>query len=64
MQLVQRKQPVDVVVGKVRSGEVENLLTVDQAGKNINFIFNTKTTDIEVGDTRAVGAKQAMTSLG
>ena len=30
VQLVQRKQPVDVVVGKVLPGQVENLLTVDR----------------------------------
>lgn len=48
----------------ILDGNAKNLLTVDQAGAPINFVFNTKTTDFEAGDTRTVGTKQAITYGG
>ena len=52
------------VFTNILDGNAKNLLTVDQAGKPINFVFNTKTTDIEAGDTRTIGTKQAITYGG
>ncbi len=46
------------------AGHGHNLLTVDAAGRPIPLQMNTKTTDIEAGDTVALGRRQAVTFGG
>ena len=41
----------------VLDGDAANLVSVDQAGVPIGLIFDTKTFDVEVGDTRILGAR-------
>ncbi len=45
-------------------GDARNLLSIDPAGNPINFVFKTKTFDVEFGDTRTYGTKQAITYGG
>ena len=45
-------------------GDAKNLLSVDQTGQPINFIFKTTTFDVEYGDTKPWGTKQALTYGG
>jgi iron complex outermembrane receptor protein len=46
------------------NGDARNLLTVDPAGNPINFLFDTKTFDVEYGETTTVGTKHALTFGG
>ncbi len=46
------------------NGDARNLLTVDPAGNPINFLFDTKTFDVEYGETKALGTKHALTFGG
>ena len=46
------------------NGEARNLLTTDPTGQPINFIFDTKTFDVEYGETKTVGTKHAVTFGG
>jgi len=48
----------------ILDGDAKNLLSIDQTGAPITFVFNTKTTDFEAGDTRTIGTKQALTYGG
>lgn len=45
-------------------GEAPNLLAVDTAGNQVNFVFNTKTFDVEANDTRAVAGRHVFTYGG
>ena len=46
------------------NGDARNLLTVDPSGNPINFLFDTKTFDVEYGETKALGTKHALTFGG
>jgi outer membrane receptor protein involved in Fe transport len=48
----------------VLDGEAANLVSLDQAGEPIGLIFNTKTFDVEMGDTRILAAKHVLTYGG
>lgn len=48
----------------VLDGDAKNLLTTDTSGNPINFVFKTKTFDVEYGDTKTIGTKQALTYGG
>ncbi len=45
-------------------GDANNLLSTDAAGTPINFIFKTKTFDLEAGDTRTFGGRHVLTYGG
>ncbi|MGE3344948.1 MAG: TonB-dependent receptor plug domain-containing protein [Vicinamibacterales bacterium] len=45
-------------------GDANNLLSADPAGNPITFLFNTKTFDLEVGDTRTFGGRHVVTYGG
>jgi iron complex outermembrane receptor protein len=46
------------------NGDARNLLTTDPTGQPINFEFDTKTFDVEYGETKTVGTKHALTFGG
>jgi len=48
----------------VLDGEAANLVSLDQSGVPIGLIFNTKTFDVEVGDTQILAAKHVLTYGG
>jgi iron complex outermembrane receptor protein len=46
------------------NGEATNLLTIDPQGRPIDFVFDTKTFDMEYGETKTIGTKHALTFGG
>ena len=46
------------------NGDATNLLTIDPAGNPIDFRFDTKTFDMEYGETKTLGTKNALTFGG
>jgi len=48
----------------ILDGQAYNFLAVDPQGKPIDFNFDTKTFDVELGDTRVVGGKHVLTYGG
>jgi outer membrane receptor protein involved in Fe transport len=48
----------------VLDGEAANLVSLDESGVPIGLIFNTKTFDVEVGDTQILAAKHVLTYGG
>lgn len=48
----------------VLDGDATNLVSVDQAAKPIGLVFNTKTFDVEAGDTRVVQSRHVITYGG
>ena len=48
----------------VLDGEATNLVSTDPSGTPIGLIFDTKTFDVEAGDTRVVAAKHVLTYGG
>jgi len=48
----------------ILNGQAANFLTVDPSGNPIDFEFDTKTFDVEVGDTRLVAGEHVLTYGG
>lgn len=48
----------------VLNGEATNLVSIDQSGRPIEFLFDTKTFDLELGDTKVLAAKHVVTYGG
>jgi iron complex outermembrane receptor protein len=48
----------------VLDGDAANLVSLDETGNPIDLIFNTKTFDVELGDTRILAAKHVLTYGG
>ena len=48
----------------VLDGDAKNLLAVDTAGNPVNFIFKTKTFDVEMSDSHAVASRHVLTYGG
>jgi iron complex outermembrane receptor protein len=48
----------------VLDGDAANLVSLDETGQPIGLVFNTKTFDVEVGDTRILAAKHVLTYGG
>lgn len=46
------------------NGDATNLLTIDPAGNPIDFLFDTQTFDMEYGETKTIGTKNALTFGG
>ena len=48
----------------VLDGEATNLVSIDPTGKPLGLTFDTKTFDVELGDTRLLAAKHVLTYGG